>query len=327
MVSTWSISRDQILHTCERRYYFHYLAPARINSRNKTLREIAFLKKLKNVPMWKGDIFHSLVAEYLHRVYQKTQLLPIDLFDTYEQKMQDQWKSSMNSELQPNSKVFGQGNELMLFEHFYKGNLSENSLSDAIRGVKNWVSRFSVWVEDVAFHKEILQASQTWIEPQIYGTEAPSFELDGIQIIAKVDLAFLTQEGQFNIFDWKTSIHSTQPARQFNQAEFQAAVYQLWPHLKFGKSLDTIRAHLVYLGGEMVEQRTFKIDENMRVYTLSLIRRSISRMQHFSKVHDGVQLTLNHNTYLTLDDLDFAAYEKACSYCPFKILCQRRLEI
>lgn len=277
--------------------------------------------------MWEGATFHSLVAEYLRRVYQKTQLLPIDLFDTYEQKMRDQWKSSMNSELQPISKVFGQSNGLMLFEHFYRGNQSGSALADAIQDVKNWINRFSVWVDDIALHTQILQASQTWIEPQIYGTEAPSFELDGIQIITKADLAFLTQEGQFNIFDWKTSIPSTQPARQFNQAEIQAAVYQLWPHLKFGKSLDSIRAHLLYLGGEMVEQRTFKTDENMRVYTLSLIRRSISRMQHFSKTHDSVQLTLDRDTYLTLDDLDFAAYEKACSYCPFKILCQRRLEI
>ena len=143
--------------------------------------------------MWKGATFHSLVAEYLRKVYQRIQLLPIDLFDTYEQKMQDQWEFSTNYVLQPNSKVFDQGNGLVLFEHFYRKKNAEIFLADAIKDVKNWVKRFSTWVENTALYRDIHQVSQIWIEPQIYGTDAPGFELDKIQIITKVDLAFLTR--------------------------------------------------------------------------------------------------------------------------------------
>lgn len=33
-MTTWSISRDETFHTCERRYYFQYLAQANSNSRD-----------------------------------------------------------------------------------------------------------------------------------------------------------------------------------------------------------------------------------------------------------------------------------------------------
>ena len=151
--------------------------------------------------MWKGATFHSLVAEYLRKVYQRIELLPIDLFDTYEQKMRNQWEFSTNYVSSPNSKVFDQGNGIVLSEHFYQKNPSESFLADAIKDVENWAKRFSTWVENTVLYRDIHQVSQIWIEPQIYGTEAPGFELDGIQIITKVDLAFLTPEGQFNIFD------------------------------------------------------------------------------------------------------------------------------
>ena len=44
---TWSVSRDQQLQSCERKYFFQYVAEARINSPDPWLRGIALLKKLK----------------------------------------------------------------------------------------------------------------------------------------------------------------------------------------------------------------------------------------------------------------------------------------
>ena len=75
MKNNWSVSRAQVLNTCERQYYFDYLAPARINSRDTTLKEIAFLKKLTNIPMWQGNIFHSVVANSLKRILRRDSLL------------------------------------------------------------------------------------------------------------------------------------------------------------------------------------------------------------------------------------------------------------
>jgi len=49
--NTWSVSKDQALHLCEKKYYFQYLVPAKINSKNTLFREIAFFKKFKNLSM------------------------------------------------------------------------------------------------------------------------------------------------------------------------------------------------------------------------------------------------------------------------------------
>jgi hypothetical protein len=67
MPLTWSISRENTLEACERRYFFEYVARARTNSRDGRLREIAVLKKVKTVSMWQGEVLHQLVAEYLRR--------------------------------------------------------------------------------------------------------------------------------------------------------------------------------------------------------------------------------------------------------------------
>ena len=316
------------MHTCERRYYFQYLVPARINSRDKTLQEIAFLKKLKNIPMWKGGIFHSLLAEYFRKANQGTRVSLIDLLKAYLQEMKGQWKLSISNSYKFNLGNIVRKDTFTLFEHLYQEKLSENSLKDTIQDVISWTERFDTWLQNVNFHDDLSQASQIWIEPLSYGREMQGFEVDGVWVITKVDLAFLFQDRKFAIFDWKTSIPNTQPTRQITQPEFQAAVYQLWPHLKLFKPLNTISAHFVYLGNTEVKRQIFRIDENIREYTLSLIRRSVSRMQYFNNLHfDKFQKIVNHNFCLNLDDLDFAVYEKACIFCPFRRLCQRELEI
>ena len=64
--STWSISRDQVLQSCERRFFFQYLAGGRLNGDTPELRQIALLKKLQPYSIWLGDVFHRGIAEFLH---------------------------------------------------------------------------------------------------------------------------------------------------------------------------------------------------------------------------------------------------------------------
>jgi hypothetical protein len=87
MQLSWSVSRDQTLHNCERCYYFQYLAEAKINSRDQTLREIALLKKLKNIPMWQGDAFHAAIADYLRDLKSGKQPSLDQLIDSLKNQM------------------------------------------------------------------------------------------------------------------------------------------------------------------------------------------------------------------------------------------------
>lgn len=316
MATTWSVSRDQTLHICERRYYFQYLAAARINSRDETLREIAFLKKLKNLAMWKGDIFHALVADYFQAVRRSKVLSIEDLITEHQNKMRREWRFSASKAFRLNPRAISDDGGLALFEHEYDENLSEEDFAEAARDVGQWAHQFAGWAADRDIALAVQRAEQVWIEPPTYGPRAPGFMFDGVQVLTKVDLALQSLDGNFVIFDWKTGMPSPRPSQQFDHAEFQVSVYQLWPHLGQGRPLDSIKAHLVYMAGEPV-QKTFSIDQNLREHTLSLIRRSIARVLHFEN--------LRKQEGLSLEDLNYAAFPWICKRCPFKRVCQRAL--
>jgi len=325
MALTWSISRDQTLHTCERRYYFRYLLPARINSRNKTLREIAFVKKVTNIPSWKGRVFHSLIAGYIRRICNRDEIPLTDLLASCRRQMQKQWKSSVTNSSRSNLNSISRENPFLLLEHLDpKESVPENMLDVTIKDVENWTEKWHAWANSMNI-RCILGNSRVWVEPS--GGETTSFELEGIKVVTKADLATLTQQGQFSIYDWKTTSPTIRPTRWITQEEFQAAVYQLWPHSRLGVPLDAVSAHFVYLGGDSLELRSFKVDKNMQDYTLSLIRRSALRMQYFSQIHhDRSQSTIDKTSRFTLNDLDFAYSEKVCVGCQFKHVCRKELE-
>ncbi len=319
MAATWSISRDQTLQTCERRYYFQYLAPARVNSRDEIQREIALLKKLKSIPMWQGELFHSLVAEYLQNARRRTPYRPLALLEKVKARIKREWEASANTLIRPNTRSVDNSDSVTLFEHEYGELPAGIDYIEVTHRVEELFWRFVAWADDKELVQSVQQAKNVWIEPQMFGPQAPGFEIDSVKVLIKVDLALLSFNGQFEIFDWKTGTPPSYPVGAMSQAEFQVAVYQLWPHLAFHHPIDAIQAHLVYVGADPVSQQTFGIDQNALAYTLSLVRRSIA---HILSYDSGYQ-----NAELSIDDFDFAAISGACEKCSFKRLCQRTLEI
>jgi hypothetical protein len=320
MKLTWSVSRDQMLHGCERKYYFQYLASAKINSRDEMLREIAFLKKLKNLYMWKGSLFHDLIADYLQRL-QRGQAIDDDTFlDEYQKIIETQWSHSLKKKYRENIRAMGQGNSLALLEHEYDEELSENTLQGVILDIRNWFLLFTQWENDYGIFEKLRKSSRFWIEPQPYGANAPGFDYDNVQVLAKVDLATQNNDGSFDIYDWKSGATPNQPAwNNLDQAELQVSVYQLWPHKRFNVPLNAIHAHLIYLGNNPPEHKVFEIDSNRKEYFLNLIGTSIERAKQFLELHSGEQLSLR--------DFDYGTSHLICRLCAFKRLCQRELEI
>ena len=316
MPLTWSVSRDQILHDCERRYYFQYMANAKINSRDSILREIAFLKKLKNIPMWKGDAFHSIVAGYLRRVRQGLFPTVTELFSELEDKMMSEWNFSSSRLFRTNPRAIDQDGGLALFEHEYEDNL-DFGVRQIIDDVAAWLYRFMAWSNDTDLIGSLTRADRIWLEEPVYGPNATGFSFGGAQVLVKVDLALQSPDGNFEIFDWKTGNPLSPNWRQLDSAEFQVNVYQLWPHYTFGHSLDAIQGHLLYVVVDPVLQQTFRIDESVREQTLSFIRRSVDRVKQFAGL-------LGQEKFC-LDDCDFALSPAKCRWCKFKRLCQRMM--
>lgn len=314
MATTWSFSRDQTLHTCERRYYFQYLSSARINSRDELLREIAFLKKLSNVPLWKGNSFHSLIADYLKHVRMGQRPRMNIMLVEHRKQMLEQWEFSANHNFRHDPRLINDENGLALFEHEYGDGTPD--FDSIFQDVNDWAHSFENWAISSGLFDDLKGAIRDWIEPPTFGPSAIGFQLDGVKVLTKVDVAILRPDGMFDIYDWKTGRPSTDFKHSVYQEEFQVNVYQIWPHKVFNQSLERIRAHLVYIvhGPEV---RTFLIDQNLLEYTLGIVRRSISRALHFE--------SLQKQNGLKLNNLDYAPYAGACKQCSFKRICQREL--
>lgn len=282
--------------------------------------------------MWKGRIFHSLIAKYLHRTHNDDKTATKSSLTAYSQSMKNQWNASVKfaDKWNCSSKCANdiEKHGFIILEHFYQEVISENALNDAIQDIRNWGWRFIRWFREEGIQNTIHRCSDIWIEPPMRGPNATVFKIGGDQVITKVDLALKNPEEQFEIFDWKTSAPVTQVVWQHTQPEFQATVYQLWPHLKLNHPIDRINTRVVYFGSESTEESSTSLNENLKEYGLSLIRRSISKMRYFDQIHhDRFQSTLDGLSHLTLNDLDFAHGEKTCFYCPFKHLCRRELGI
>lgn len=268
--------------------------------------------------MWQGNIFHTVVANSLNRIKRGDSLLSKTWLSSLKNKVEKEWAFSESRSFRGNPHLIDKDGGLALFEHEYDAEVKGKNSKDILQFLELLVNRFTTWAEQTDLKKAVQGAKQIWIEPNIYGSHAPGFIIDNVQVIAKVDIAFVTLENKFKIFDWKTGSSSLRPSERTSQAEFQMRVYQLWSHLTLGYPLQSIEAHLIYFGSDPVKHETFQIDMEHREYTLSLIRRSIAHVMRFNN-DDGLKLTI--------EDFDFANSVRACQQCKFKKLCQRLLEV
>ncbi|WP_375478947.1 PD-(D/E)XK nuclease family protein [uncultured Nostoc sp.] len=309
----WSISRNQVLNTCERRYYFQYLLPSALKSDNPELREVAILKKLKTLPMWQGEIFHTAVARYLKHIQSgRYSSLPDSWVDWLQRKVQQEFDFSEKKKFRSNPWQLSQEGGLALFEHEYDHPLDADSCNRVIQTVKNYMNKFEQWAEAVELKQSIRSAKQVWIEPDIFKDKI-NFNINHVDVVTKVDLAFL-KNSKFEIYDWKSSKIQRHSSDDMSQAEFQAGVYQLWSHLTLQIPVEKITSHLVYFGGETVEQQSIPMSYSLKKQTLRLVRKNIERELSFVNQQEDVEWNLN--------DLDYASSCSSCRQCFFKRICR-----
>jgi hypothetical protein len=202
-----------------------------------------------------------------------------------------------------------------LFEHEYKVELPADQLEAAITGASRWMKSFLDWAENAGLGTAIRNASRYWIEPEPFGPGAPGFKVDGQQVLVKVDLALQSRQGMFEIWDWKTGKLRERNPRRIDPAALQVNVYQLWPHIQFGIPLENVRAHLVYVAEQPVEDIVYEIDADVREYVLSIVRRSLDRVVHLSG--------RDSEESFSIEDFDYAVAPGLCRTCNFKRACLR----
>lgn len=314
-MKSWSNSKSQALLSCKRRYYFNYFLNARLNSRDKLLREIAFLKKLKNIYLWKGEIFHNLIADWLSGI-RRGSFSDLDMIlQKADEIIKYQWEYSSSKKYLLNKKEIGNGVAVALMEHEYNEGNQSGTIDNVIQEITIKLKLFYEWIEEYKLIEALKNAKQVWIEPPLFGAGSTTFFIDGIKVFNKVDLAIENTNGNINIYDWKTGKpNSNNPYSDIDQYEFQVAIYQLWPYFNFSKSLDLIEGELLFFDENGYISKKYTIDENKKEYILELIRKSINQISEFDDV-------LN-NEDTSLDDMDFPLASGLCKLCSFKRICR-----
>ncbi len=315
--ANWSVSRDQQLQVCERKYFFQYLAGGRINAPDPWQRNLGMLKKLKNIRMWEGECLHWAIARYLGAVCNQQRLTPGQVVEELGDKVRREWQFSEQKRFRKQPMLIDKGG-LALLEHEYDclpAGTTEVSILENVVGA--W-KKFLDWANGpVGLIEKVRSADNVWIEPPMFGDNVPGFVLDDVQVIAKVDLAIEKSGAFLEIYDWKTGEAQPQNGSKIGQNELQVSVYQLWPHLSMKVPLEMISSFLVYFGGGTPEVCTYRLDEKRVPLILLTIRNSIAQAHRCeSNILSGE---------MRLEDLDYASSLAFCRDCAFKGPCQESL--
>jgi hypothetical protein len=313
---TWSCHRDQQLQSCERKYYFQYLADARLNSADPWLRGMALLKKLKNFPMWQGECVHAVIAEHLDQVRQGQSPTLDRLTQSLRQRMQRDWLFSEKRRFREEPASVGKFG-VALFEHEYDELPPETQLEALIERAVRMLGCYFLWATGKSgLLENVRMADRIWIEPPAWGTDAPGFMVGKVQVITKVDLALHRRGVEFTIYDWKTG-KAPAVAAEPGQNEIQISIYMLWANLGLKLPLDGVTSRLIYLGGDEPIELRFDLDEERAVETYRLIEDSVNLAQQWESHFENRRLRLN--------DLDYAGSVEECRRCNFKRLCRANL--
>jgi hypothetical protein len=303
-----------LLQTCERKYYFQYLAGGRLNADTPRLRQVGLLKKLKSIPMWLGDCFHQGVAEYLSSLRDGVEPARAEVLWSLQQRIERDWRFSAQGRYKTQPFLIDKVG-VALLEHYYQQVPPGMDASRAYSQVEGWMVRFLDWAATARITEEVIRADRLWIEPPPWGNDAPGFEDQGVQVVTKVDFAWERAGEAFMIYDWKASTAPRPRPPFLSQHELQVGVYMLWPHLTLGIDLALIQSRLVYCGGAATTVEEHQLDPETLPLIRSTLRDSIRLTQQWTERQDS--------RGIGLPELNYAASLAVCRQCGFRELCQR----
>lgn len=311
---TWSVSRDQLLQTCERKYYFQYLAGGRLNADTPRQRQVGLLKKLKSIPMWLGDCFHQSVAEYLSALRDGVVPRRDAVLHALRQRINRDWQFSALGRYKTQPYLIDKAG-VALLEHHYQQIPAGMDAATAHARAETWMTQFLTWAEGAGIRDEVMRADRLWIEPPAWGVDAPGFEEDGVQVVTKVDFAWERAGEAFVIYDWKASAPPKTRPPFLGQHDLQVGVYMLWPYLTFGTDLSQILSRLVYCGGDTVAVEEHQLDPETLPLVRSTLRDSLKLTQQWTEQHTHREIDVA--------ELNYAATLTSCRQCGYRELCRR----
>ncbi|HEY7516564.1 MAG TPA: PD-(D/E)XK nuclease family protein [Vicinamibacteria bacterium] len=280
---SWSVSRHDTFQTCRRRYFYSYYA-------SNDDPEIRRLKKLSALPLWAGTVVHETIEAFL----RGREALPspeeqeaIVRAAVHGQMLSD-WRESE-----------GGPQGFRLFEHEYGLSVEAEDkkivVSTVMRSLRNFF-RSPVLAAVLAAGRE------RWLTIE----DLVSFDVGGVTVFLRMDVAYRDPAGRVIIVDWKTG----RGEGRFN--EVQMAGYALYAAAQgWASSPQEIDTELAYLAIPRYVRRS--VDDRRLENARSFIARSAGNMR---------SLLLDPALNLArLEDFPMIDRPQVCRRCNFRRLC------
>ncbi len=285
---SWSASRHDCFQTCKRRYYYSYYASSEDP-------EIYRLKKLSALPLWAGSVVHETIEGFLKTRDSVPSREEQEAFvrAVVHTQMLGQWKESEAGSLR-----------FRLFEHEYQTAIDPEDkkilVGTVMRSLRNFF-RSPTLCEAFAAGRE------RWLTVE----DLVSFQVAGVPVFLRMDLAYKDANGRVVIVDWKTG----RGEGRFN--EVQLAGYALYAAQQgWVDSPEELVTELAYLAIPKYVRRS--VDARRLDAARRFIEKSAGRMR-------GLLLDPLLNL-ARLEDFPMIDKPQICRRCNFRKLCFPRSE-
>ena len=285
---SWSVSRHDSFNSCRRRYYYAYYAAQEDP-------EIQRLKRLSALPLWAGNVVHEAIEGFL----KSSDSLPSP-------EAQEAFvRAAVHGEMLANwreSEAAPDG--FRLFEHEYRLPVDPEDKKIVVGTVMRSLRNF--------FRSELLRevlelGRERWLSVE----DLVSFQVAGVTVFLRMDLAYRQRDGRVVIVDWKTG----RGEGRFN--EVQMAGYALYAAQQGWvgepEELDT---QLAYLAVPRYVKR--RVDRRKLDHARAFIQKSAGNMRALLFDPQG--------NLARLEDFPMVERPQLCRRCNFRRLCFPRAE-
>jgi hypothetical protein len=285
---SWSMSRHDTFMTCRRRYFYSYYASALDP-------EIQRLKKLSALPLWAGSVVHEAIERFLRATTGMPDAAEQEAFirATVHEGMLADWKDSEQGSLR-----------FRLFEHEYGVTVDAEDKKIVVGTVMRSLRNF---FRSATLQEALRVGRERWLTLE----DLVSFEVGGVSVLLRMDLAFRDEAGRVVIVDWKTG------RGEGRFSELQVAGYALYAaHSGWAASPEEIQTELAYLALPRFVRRTVN-------------GKTLERSRAFIAKSSGTMKSLLLDPLVNEARLeDFAMIERPriCRRCNFRKLCFPRGE-
>lgn len=280
---SWSISRHDSFQSCRRRYFYaYYVAPEDP--------EVRRLKRLSALPLWAGSVVHETIEELLKTrdtMPSETEQEAIIRAAVHSRMLGD-WRHSEAA-----------SPDFRLFEHEYGTPVEPEDKKIVVGIVMRSLKNF--FRSDLL--REVMAVGRSqWLTIE----DLVSYDVGGVPVFLRMDLAYRDRDGRVVIVDWKTG------RGEGRFSEVQLAGYALYAAQQgWVQSADELRTELAYLAIPRYVRRS--VDQKRLDHARSFIEKSASSMK---------ALLLDPVANLgRLEDFPMIERPTVCRRCNFRKLC------